>query len=263
MFHSLHPVVRGVLFGAVITVVGVSFVALFQYVRTGDVVNLYREDRLSLAGFFFERGNYYFGGGAYNLDQAEKEYRRALSFNNVYKEPIYYQIGRIYFIKGELAAALGEFDKQLAADSGYKRTHYMRGLTYGYLHRYDEAEAEFKQFISWKPDSWAAHNDLVWVYFLEGDYENAEYFARQGLQQAAGNPWLSNALGAILLNNGEYKEAEQHLLVAESGFNSMSSEQWGRAYPGNDPRVYREGQAASLASVSDNLRKVREKLGSE
>lgn len=247
----------------VISVVGGSFavaivllsIVAFQFLHTVPLRQLYESDRLNLASLYFERGNYYFGGGTYNIVKAQANFEVALGFENKANDPIRYQVGRVHFIKGDLHKALEEFDKQLEENPSFMRTYYMRGLTYGYVHEYEKAEADFKKFIDWKPTSWAAHNDLVWVYFLKGDYDSAEKYARKGLEAEPYNPWLSNALGAILLNTNRLDESIAYLTDAKHGFESIGVGGWAQAYPGNDPRIYSEGYTATIRSVEDNLAK--------
>ncbi len=233
-----------------------------HFAYTARVVEGWERDRLSLSGLLFMRGNYYFGDRPekYNIEIAEQMYELALRFANPYLEPIHYQLGRVYFIKGELEQAVTQFNLQLEQNPEFQRTYYMRGLTYGYLNEFALAEQDFKQVLKWRPDSWAAHNDLVWVYFRAGSYDEAEQYARAGLLYSPGNAWLSNALGAILVNQGRYQEAEAHLLTAKEGFAAMGPEGWGIAYPGNDPRVYAEGQQASVAAAEANLQIIESAL---
>jgi tetratricopeptide (TPR) repeat protein len=248
------------LIGAFAAVLALLCYGIYLQVYPMQLGRLFREDRLYPASMFFMRGNYYFGDGAYDLAQAEANFYRALGYENHANEPILYQLGRVYFIKGELAEAVSYFDQQLAADPAFVKSYYMRGLTYGYLNDFVRAEQDFKKFIETKPHSWAAHNDLAWVYFRAGRYKEAEEQARQGLEYAAGNPWLQNALGAALINQGRYEEAREPLLNARDGFALIGPEGWGMAYPGNDPRIYAEGHAASLASVDKNLELIEQRL---
>lgn len=242
---------------------GLGSVWLFQFARTGEVWEQWRADRLSLSSFYFQRGNYYFGGTEYDIDKALANFERARSFTNAYQDPITYQIGRIYFIKGDLTRALVEFDAQLVEKPDYPKSYYMRGLTYGYRNQFKQAEDDFLKYLEMVPTSWAAHNDIVWIFFRSGQYVKAEEYARAGLTYAPKNAWLSNALGAILINQKRYAEAEEPLLDAVAGFKMLGPEGWGVAYPGNDPRVYNEGYEASLGSAEDNLQLVKKALGRE
>lgn len=263
MFHSPHVALRGLLVGIVVMMVGLASVAVFQFARSGEAWEQWRAGRLSASSFYFQRGNYYFGGTTYDIDRALANFQKAASYENTQNDPILYQIGRVYFIQGRLDLALTEFDRQLEENPDYKRTYYMRGLTYGYLNRFAEAEADFETYLEWRPGSWAAYNDIAWVFFRSGQYQKAEDAARKGLEIEPMNPWLSNALGAILVNQERYEEAEQLLIDAQIGFSLLGPEGWGVAYPGNDPRIYAQGHQASIASAEENLRIVRENLKSE
>lgn len=203
-------------------------------------------------------GSYYFSSEHYNIEKAEKYFKKSLSVNET--TPLaHYQLARIHFIKGDLDEAIIEINREIELYPEYKRSYYVRGLVYGFLKKYDKAADDFKEFLLWMPDSWAGHNDLVWVLFVKGDFEGAEKYAREGLYHAPHNPWLSNALGVILMNKGEYEESKKYLLQAQEGFAQLTPEQWGRAYPGNNPLIYEEGQRASLGSAEENLRLLEEK----
>lgn len=232
----------------------------WYYLQTGAAWQLWQAERLSPSSFYFERGNYYFGAKAYDLDTAMSSFLRALEFTNVHNDPIKYQLGRIYFIRGELTLAVAYFTDQLREQPGYAKAYYMRGLTYGYQNNFELAAADFKTFLASKPESWAAHNDLVWVLFRAGEYGEAEQYARAGLEFSPNNAWLSNALGALLINQGRYAEAVEPLTVAVAGFAAMTEEDWGNAYPGNDPRVYEQGRVASIQSAENNLARAQASL---
>ncbi len=239
----------------------IVWVSIFLY--TGKPWRLYYYDRLSVASFYYQRGNYFFGGETYDIDRAQESYERALTFSNVHQEPIHYQLGRVYFIKGKLDAALVQFDAQLVADPAFTKSYYMRGLTYGYLGNYARAEEDFKSYLLHNPQSWAARNDLVWVYFLSGNFAEAEALAREGLNIVPGNAWLSNALGALLISQERYEEARGYLETARKAFVAIGPEGWGVAYPGNDPRIYEQGYQETLASVDQNLELITAKLQGE
>lgn len=252
------PVLQGVLVGSVLCSLVVLVYGAVTFVATGHAWEQVRAGKFTAATFFFERGNHFFEGDAYDIETALTNYERALTYENVDQKPIHYQIGRIHFIKGDLMRAVALFNEQLEIDPTYMRTYYMRGLTYGFLGAYDKAEEDFKKFLEWRPQSWAGHNDLVWVYFLAGKLDEAERYARQGLAYAPTNAWLANALGAILINQGKTEEAKQYLAQADEIFTLMTPEEWGSSYPGNDPRMYEAGLTASRQSVSENLQLVRD-----
>lgn len=275
-----HPFIKKILrarnssfFGIAISLFLLFFIGILSwgvhFLYTGNAFKLFLNGDLTAANFYFHRGEYYFNGGAYDIAKAEKNYLRSLALSGERFNPIHYQLGRIHFIQGNLSAATKEFNLELEGERSYKyfpdyrRAYYMRGLTYAYASRLSEAEADFKKHLEWHPTSWAGHNDLVWVYFRKGDYQNAEKYARSGLQYAPQNPWLHNALGTALLNLGKLEEAREHLQIAKREFDGMTAGRWGQAYSGAAPASYEAGLVAARAIVKKNIALVDQKLGSE
>jgi len=200
----------------------------------------------------FTIGNYYFGGGAYNTQRAEELFHAALALDPTLEGP-HYQLARIDFIHSNFPKALEEINTELALHPDFKRSYYVRGLIYGYSNEPDKAIVDFKTFLEWKPDSWAGHNDLAWVYFQIGKYAEALDTALAGLTIAPNNPWLLNSLGVALLNSGDTKGAEETFTRALAIVDSMSERDWGVAYPGNDPSIYGEGLSKMKESIRANL----------
>jgi tetratricopeptide (TPR) repeat protein len=197
-------------------------------------------------------GTYYFTSDHYDIDKAKGYFEKALAVDT--RVPLaHYQLARIYFIRGDSYLAEVEIHKELELYPDFKRSYYVRGLIYGYSGRLSEAAADFKTFLEWKPHSWAAHNDLAWVYFRAGKYAEARDTARAGLNIAPNNPWLLNSLGVALLNTGDKQGAKTAFTQALASVSAMSPEDWGKAYPGNDPAIYREGFSKMKESIQSNL----------
>lgn len=201
----------------------------------------------------FAAGNYYFEGGAYDTEKAKARYLETLALAPQYPG-VHYQLSRIYFIEGRLPDALTEINKELEYYPEYKRSHYVRGLVYGYLEWYELAAEDFEEFLRWKPESWAGHNDLAWIYFSMGEYPKVLDVAERGLKYNPDNVWLLNSYGLALMNVGRKDEARSALEKASVLAAAMNPDAWGRAYPGNDPRIYGEGLAAFRASIERNLK---------
>jgi len=146
-----------------------------------------------------------------------------------------------------------EINKELELHPDYKRSYYVRGLINGYNGNLRDAESDFKEFLKWKPESWAGNNDLAWIYFQQGKYAEARDTARAGLKVAPGNPWLLNALGVSLLNTGDKSAAKDAFIKALEVIEIMDEKDWGAAYPGNDPSIYREGFSKMKESIEQNL----------
>lgn len=200
----------------------------------------------------FNIGNYYFGGGAYDIGKAEKYLLQASGIDQSLPG-LHYQLARIYFINGNFYKALEEINKEIELYPDFKRSHYVRGLIHGYTYMFPEAESDFKEFLKWKPNSWAGNNDLAWIFFQQGKYAETRDVALAGLAIAPDNVWLLNSLGLALLNtndkNGAREAFEKALVVIES----MSEKDWGVAYPGNDPKIYGKGFSKMKESIEQNL----------
>ncbi len=196
----------------------------------GKIPKLYNT---TLAQFFFKNSAYPFFGKA---------------------EPYaHYQLSRTYFIQGKLEASLLEANKELELFPENKRTHYILGLTYGYMNQEDKAIEEFGKFIEWKPDTWAARNDKAWLEFRVGDID-AALATIEPVAHLKGNPWVQNTYGVLLMNKLRYPEARAAFENAQSVANKMSEKNWGMAYPGNDPRIYNTGLSAMKLSIANNIR---------
>jgi len=209
---------------------------------------------------FFAIGNLYFGGGAYDVDRAQGYFEKSLEIDPKIAGA-HYQLARIYFIRGDFYTALNEINKEIELYPDFKRSYYVRGLIYGYAKQPNKAIADFKTFLEWKPESWAGHNDLAWVYFMEGDYKNSAETAREGLKYVPNNVWLLNSLGVALLNEGNLTDAKKALTSALTLADAMTTADWGRSYPGNNPSVYGDGLDAMKASIQRNLNLIATKIG--
>jgi len=204
------------------------------------------------AALAFEIGNYFFNGGAYDLDAAERAYRKARDIDAELLGPRY-QLARVAFLRVNFYDALRLAKEELALHPEFKRTHYLLGLIYGYSGSYELASREFLAFLEWDPKSWAAHNDLAWVYFASGDFVRADEAARSGLEYYPANPWLLLSRGTALLNLEKKKEAEEVLLAAQAAARTLTADDWGRAYPGNDPALYSRGLLEMRNVIERNL----------
>lgn len=186
-------------------------------------------------GYFVSKGNYYYNGGAYDTQKAERMYNLALKVKPE-SDFSYYQLARISFVEGNFDLALERIDKALELNPENKRAFYIRGLIDGYAGRYTDAIEDFKKFVQWSPFEWAGYNDLAWAYFENGEYEKVRETAQMGLDKTdPENAWLLNGLGVAYLNLGESKKAEEIFEKVKVLAQNMPVEKWVSAYPGNDP----------------------------
>lgn len=198
-------------------------------------------------------GDYYFSQKSYDLARAEQYFERAIELDSDAPDA-WHQLARIDFLRGDFYSALEKINTQiiLHGDS-LMSSYYIRGLILGYMGRFSEAEGDFEKFVEWNSNGWAGWNDLSWVYFAQGKYEEAASAAKRGLDRHPGNPWLLNSYGVALLNVGEYQEAERALAYADEIVEVITPETWSQAYPGNDPTIAERGLTAFKETVSHNL----------
>ncbi len=139
------------------------------------------------------------------------------------------------------------------------RTYYIIGLTLGYMNREEEAIENFGKFIGWKPESWAARNDKAWLEFRIGDID-AGLTTIGPVTHLTENAWVQNTYGVLLMNKKRYSEAEEAFNYAKEAVSRLTGKEWGKAYPGNDPRIYGIGLNAMKLSIESNLVLIRKRM---
>jgi len=219
-------------------------------------------------------GDYYFNSGGesedmYDLGKARSYYGIAATLNPTLPHP-WYQLGRIDFLNSSHELAIIKFNTNIELYNGVEnqdvmRTHYMRGLTYGYMKKFEEAEADFKKILEWHEDKppiseeWALYVDLSWIYFQQGKYKDMEVLTKEGLSRYPDNPWVLNLRGLSLLNLDRESEARPILEQALKEAQKLVKEDWTRAYPGNDPRIADQGLASMITALEYNISLVVDK----
>ena len=214
----------------------------------------------SNAQLVMQIGDHFFNRGGYDLDRAEKAFRKAVRL-----EPDipmgHYQLARIYFVKGETERALEEINLEITLNQWNLRSFYIRGLIYGYGKRFEAAENDFRRFIEWTPKEWAGYNDLAWILAERGKYTDAAETINKAFEEIPeareNNPWLWNSLGVAYLNLEAYTKAEEAFLKAEKIAVSMPLAEWLRAYPGNDSDNALKGLENFKFAIEANLKKSR------
>lgn len=214
----------------------------------------------SNAAFSMAIGNYYFNGGAYDLARAKRAYEQAVRIDP--QIPLgHYQRARIYFVEGQFHEAREEINKELAMHPENLRSLYIRGLIDGYGGSPDLAAEDFRKFIEWSPGEWAGYNDLAWALARLKKYSDMEVVAEKGIKNAiegALNPWLWNMRGVAQLNLKKYGAAHEAFVHAKKFSETLTDEEWRRAYPGNDPGESEGGRGAFLQAIEENLAKAKQ-----
>ena len=203
-------------------------------------------------GKLVAKGNFYFNGGAYDLEKAAKYFKLAAFVDRKVSYP-HYQLARVLFMKTDYKNGLAEIDRALVLNPENKRAFYIRGLIDGYAGNLDAAADDFQKFITWAPKEWAGYNDLAWVYYQQKDYQNAVDAAQKGLGVVPNNAWLLNGLGVSLEGLGRNDEAKTVLDQAASISKNLTAADWKRAYPGNNAESAPWDLAQFKTDVNQNL----------
>lgn len=192
-------------------------------------------------------------GGVYDINKAEQYLYRALALDPLIRSG-WHQLARIDFLRGHFVSALWKINKQIEIHGDdFMPAYYIRGLIYAYDAQFEKSEVDFLKFLEWKPESWAARNDLAWVYFRQGMYDKAASSASVGLQYEPNSPWLLTMLGVSLLNLEQKDEAKNILTKALIKAEQLREGNWVEAYPGNDPRIARQGLAEMITAIEYNV----------
>lgn len=208
-----------------------------------------------------EVGNEFFGGDLpHSLFLADVSYRAALAIDASVPDA-WHQRARIAFLRGDFEESKRMINTQIALHGdSFMAAYYIRGLVYGFNKEYGPAIEDFKHFLTWDPDNWAANNDLAWLYFSQGRFEETKTQASRGLEANPGNAWLFTMRGMARFNLGERKEALADLLEARVAAERLTEDAWRKAYPGNDPRAATLGLAELRATIEKNIELIKASL---
>lgn len=215
---------------------------------------------INIPVFFVNAGNIFFGNiqKLYNVSLAQNLYLYGKMYSEVTTTKpapfLYHQLSRTYFIQGDAYTSLAYAYKEIETYPNHIDTYYIIGLTYAYMNNKEkEAIEAFSKYIEAYPKSWAPRNDKAWLQFRTGDIQGALDTIQPVAETHANNPWVQNTYCVLLINIGKYKEALQSCSLAQSAVSTITPEAWGRAYPGNDPRIYSTGISAMKQSVNQNI----------
>lgn len=205
-------------------------------------------------------GNQFFGGVLpHSLQIADTSYKTALFFDAEVPDA-WHQRARIAFLRGDFEDALVKINKQLEIHGdSFMASYYIRGLIYGYDEQFEKAEQDFVTFLKWDPTSWAANNDLAWIYFAQGKFKETKAQSEVGLAYNQNNPWLHMMHAMAVYNLGDVDSAYEELLKAKEDATKLVEDDWAKAYPGNDPKIAGRGLSEFKKTIERNIELVHNK----
>jgi len=193
---------------------------------------------------------------AYDVDLAEYFFNRAqmLDPNLPY---VNHELARIDFLKGVYGAALAHIAVQIEQEGDkMPNSYYVKGLIEGYMGQYDASARDYEHFLRFDPYNWAGLNDYAWVLLKAGRDKDAFFATSKGLEKFPDNPWLLNSNAIALYEMGYLKDAKLQAQHALDEGKSISLADWLHAYPGNDPRIAKDGVEAFKRAMEENMHSI-------
>lgn len=216
-------------------------------------------DPFELGQYYFNHGKY--ADGTYDLYKARSYFEQAATENPSAYPILWYQLGRVDFLLSRFDSAIAKFEKQIEYFGDKPiAVYYMLGLTYGYKARdkggeenWESSAENFLKYLEHNPISPWAKVDLSWVYFSQGRFDEMLPILDSGLEDWPSNAWLLNMKGLALLNTGDTVEAEKQFELAKLSAEILTPEDWGKSYPGNDPKAWSRGLEEFRSAIDKNL----------
>jgi tetratricopeptide (TPR) repeat protein len=192
----------------------------------------------------------------YDVERAEHFYREVEKFDTKHLY-LYHQLSRIEFLRGNFHTAMVYINRQIKLHGeAVPYSYYVRGLTEGYMGLYDEAARDYGYFLKVEPHNWAAATDYSWVLLKAGRAQEAADITKNALKDHPGNAWLLATRAIALYEIGDLEEALRIAKIARFASSKITEAQWLTAYPGNDPRIARQGVATHQKSIEENIHKI-------
>ncbi|CAG0964226.1 hypothetical protein GPROT1_01049 [Gammaproteobacteria bacterium] len=165
------------------------------------------------------------------------------------------KLGAIYESKGEFLLALREYSDAQAIDTKEPGTYFAMGNVYLKMKDYDNAEKEYRKAIELGPSP-DFYNNLGWVYIERGQVGEARKLVEEALSSApSGKSYIYlDTMGVVLMNAGEFEEAEESFMKAANGVGGKSREAYLAIY-GHLAELYKkQGENEKAAIVEEKLK---------
>jgi len=149
-------------------------------------------------------GFFYFGQG--RMDEAAREFQKALEIQPMYTEARYH-LGLALASQGRVEEAIGEFQKVLAIQPTYAEVHNGLGNAFVNRGRIGEAIQQYQEAIQNKPEIVAARNNLGAALVSLGRIDEAMMQYKEALEI---QPYFVDArinLGNLLMRRGQINAA--------------------------------------------------------
>ena len=178
----------------------------------------------------------------------------------------HFLLGRIYFVENDLNQSIKHYNKSIELNPAHKESYYGLGLSYGFHSPifYKDAQDNFEKYIELEEEefkesgrraygAWAGYNDLAWIHFLKGEFQESETITRQALVFSQENPWLLNMLAISLIEQKKCLEAYPIIQNAKNLADKLVVEEFAEAYSGDNKNWWPKGLEQMKQTLQHNL----------
>lgn len=123
-------------------------------------------------------------------------------------------LGDVYGRRGDLPAAIREFQTAIKLKPNYADAHHNLGNAYRDAGKISEALESYQRALSFNSNLWQSHQNLAAIYFGQDNFSQALEHLQQALKINPKNSYLYMALGAVYLGKGDKEKAQEAFLTA-------------------------------------------------
>jgi tetratricopeptide (TPR) repeat protein len=141
-----------------------------------------------------------------NYEMAIEQYSRAIRCNPNYTQSIMNR-ANTYYESGEFYSALKDLEKVEKISEDTLPLHFLRGLVFTKLKRYNEAKLSFIRGLKIEPQNTELKVNMGSVYYFMGSYDSARLWLKDIVAMGANEPNAFNTLSLVEAETGNYGEA--------------------------------------------------------
>jgi len=248
-----------------ICVVIVAGMAVLALVHSKEAIEVMSIELFPNAQRAFSYGEAHFDAqnpSEYDINLADYFFKKARAIGPA-PAYLYHEMARISFLRGNFNQAIGEINTQILLHGDETpNSYYIRGLIEGYMGEYNASIEDYKHFLQFDSNDWAAMNDYAWVLLKANRPQDAAIVTTEGLKVFPENPWLLNTNATALYEMNAFEAAYAKAKAAVTAAQLLTPAQWLHAYPGNDPAIAAGGIATFQKATQDNMHSIEAKLAS-
>ncbi len=138
-------------------------------------------------------------------DRSKEYYRIAMEKDATLANP-YYNLGILYTDLGDTVTAIDYYTQAISVDSAYKSAYINLGHIYLNQKKYKEAEEVYLK-CAYSSSAATGFNGAGYTWFLQNDYQMAEYYYNEALSYNPNDERVLVNLGELYDDAGRYEES--------------------------------------------------------